>query len=85
MVVKAHPAHPATSKLAAEAIRAAAQQCGLPAGVFGIVYEDGHELGVQLVQHPDIHAVGFTGSRAGAWRWWPPPRRVRCPSPSTPR
>ncbi|CAM3775951.1 aldehyde dehydrogenase (NADP(+)) [Deinococcus frigens] len=65
VVVKAHPAHPATSKLAAQAISEAAAGCGLPAGVFGIVYEDGYELGVKLVQHPDIHAVGFTGSRAG--------------------
>ncbi|AZI44832.1 aldehyde dehydrogenase (NADP(+)) (plasmid) [Deinococcus psychrotolerans] len=65
VVVKAHPAHPATSELAAAAIREAAAKCGLPAGVFGIVYEDGYELGVQLVQHPEIHAVGFTGSRAG--------------------
>ncbi|QFP77676.1 aldehyde dehydrogenase (NADP(+)) [Deinococcus sp. AJ005] len=65
VVVKAHPAHPATSKLAAEAISEAAEQVGLPAGVFGIAYEDSYELGVQLVGHPDIHAVGFTGSRAG--------------------
>lgn len=65
VVVKAHPAHPATSRLAAEAIGEAAAQAGLSAGVFGIVYEDGYELGVRLVQHPDIHAVGFTGSRAG--------------------
>ena len=65
VVVKAHPAHPATSQLAAAAIREAAEQCGLPAGVFGIIYEDGYELGVRLVQHPDIHAVGFTGSRVG--------------------
>ncbi|GGO18732.1 aldehyde dehydrogenase (NADP(+)) [Deinococcus humi] len=65
VVVKAHPAHPATSRLAAEAIQEAAAQVGLPAGVFGIIYEDGYELGVQLAQHPDIHAVGFTGSRTG--------------------
>ncbi|MDV6373712.1 aldehyde dehydrogenase (NADP(+)) [Deinococcus arenicola] len=65
VVVKAHPAHPATSRLAAEAISEAAEKVGLSEGVFGIVYEDGYELGVKLVQHPEIHAVGFTGSRAG--------------------
>ncbi|CAM3613150.1 aldehyde dehydrogenase (NADP(+)) [Deinococcus saxicola] len=65
VVVKAHPAHPATSELAAAAIAGAAAQVGLSAGVFGIVYEEGYELGVQLVGHPDIHAVGFTGSRRG--------------------
>ena len=58
VVVKAHPAHPKTSQLAASAIRDA-----VPVGVFGMV--EGLETGIRLVQHPAIRAVGFTGSRRG--------------------
>ncbi len=65
VVVKAHPAHPGTSQLAAEAIHAAVQSAGLPAGVFSILFDAGHEVGTSLVGHPAIKAVGFTGSAAG--------------------
>ena len=65
VVVKAHPAHPGTSQLAAEAIRAAVQSAGLPPGVFSILFDAGHEVGISLVGHPAIKAVGFTGSAAG--------------------
>ncbi|MGH9479714.1 MAG: aldehyde dehydrogenase (NADP(+)), partial [Terriglobales bacterium] len=62
VVVKAHPAHPGTSLLAGEAIMAAAAACGLEAGVFALLLDRGVEIGRQLVQHPAIRAVGFTGS-----------------------
>ena len=65
VVVKAHPAHPGTSQLAAEAIQAAVSACGLPAGVFAILFDAGIEVGTALVQHPAIKAVAFTGSAAG--------------------
>jgi NADP-dependent aldehyde dehydrogenase len=66
VVVKAHPAHPGTSELCAEAIAAAAQATGIPAGVFSMVHGTGPEVGMELVRHPAIKAVGFTGSlRAG--------------------
>jgi NADP-dependent aldehyde dehydrogenase len=65
VVVKAHPAHPATSELAGAAIAAAAEACGLPAGVFSLLFDDGFVVGEALVRHPLIRAVGFTGSRAG--------------------
>jgi NADP-dependent aldehyde dehydrogenase len=65
VVVKAHPAHPATSELAGAAIAAAAESCGLPAGVFSLLFDDGFGVGEALVRHPLIRAVGFTGSRAG--------------------
>ena len=64
VVVKAHPAHPGTSELAAGAILRAAEATGMPAGVFSMLH--GHkETGLALVQHPDLEAVGFTGSLAG--------------------
>jgi NADP-dependent aldehyde dehydrogenase len=65
VIVKAHPAHPGTSQLAAEAIHAAVQSCGLPAGTFAILYDAGIEVGQALVQHPAIKAVAFTGSGKG--------------------
>ena len=62
VVVKAHPAHPGTSQLAANAIHAAVRAAGLPAGVFAILFDHGVEVGKALVRHPAIKAVGFTGS-----------------------
>ncbi|MFP8968477.1 aldehyde dehydrogenase (NADP(+)) [Pokkaliibacter sp. CJK22405] len=62
VLVKGHPAHPATSEVMAEAIDAARQACGLPAGVFSMLQGGGIEVGQALVQHPLIQAVGFTGS-----------------------
>ncbi|OAJ53094.1 2,5-dioxovalerate dehydrogenase [Paraburkholderia ginsengiterrae] len=65
VVVKAHPAHPGTSELVGRAIQEAVAAAGLPAGVFALLFDAGHEVGGALVQHPAIRAVGFTGSRAG--------------------
>jgi NADP-dependent aldehyde dehydrogenase len=60
VVVKAHGSHPLTSKLAFEALDAAASAAGAPAGTLGIVY--GQAAGATLVADPRITAVGFTGS-----------------------
>lgn len=65
VVLKAHPAHPGTSELVARAIVKAVEICKLPAGVFSLLTGIGNDLGQQLVAHPAIQAVGFTGSRAG--------------------
>lgn len=65
IVVKAHPAHPGTSELVGRAIVQALANCQLPAGVFALLTGIGNQLGVALVQHPLIQAVGFTGSRQG--------------------
>jgi 2,5-dioxopentanoate dehydrogenase len=66
VVVKAHPAHPGTSELAAFAITQAVAECGLPGGVFSMLFDDGIAVGQHLVQDPAIEAVAFTGShRAG--------------------
>jgi alpha-ketoglutaric semialdehyde dehydrogenase len=62
VVVKAHPAHPGTSQIAAEAITAAVRTCGLPEGTFSLLFDAGIEVGRALVQHPAICAVAFTGS-----------------------
>jgi alpha-ketoglutaric semialdehyde dehydrogenase len=65
VVVKAHPAHPGTSELVGRAVQAAVAACGLPEGVFSLLYGAGNWLGGALVADPRIKAVGFTGSRAG--------------------
>ena len=66
VVIKAHPAHPATSELVARAITKAAQETGMPAGVFSMLHSTRNEIAVALVRHPLAKAVGFTGSlRAG--------------------
>ena len=62
VVVKGHPAHPGTSRIVAEAIRAALADCGHAPGVFGLVQDGSPDSGAALVQHPAIQAVGFTGS-----------------------
>ncbi|OWY15101.1 aldehyde dehydrogenase (NADP(+)) [Thioclava sp. F34-6] len=65
VVVKGHPAHPGTGEIVAEAIKAAAEKCNMPKGVFSLVQGGSHDVGQALVQHPRIKAVGFTGSLAG--------------------
>ncbi|MFZ9144228.1 MAG: aldehyde dehydrogenase (NADP(+)) [Aquirufa sp.] len=65
VIFKAHPAHPKTGDLVGGAISKAVASCGLPAGVFSLIHGASHEVGTHLVQHPDIQAVGFTGSYRG--------------------
>ena len=66
VVVKAHPAHPATSELAARAIVDAVASAGMPRGVFSLLQSTRNDIAVALVRHPRTKAVGFTGSlRAG--------------------
>jgi alpha-ketoglutaric semialdehyde dehydrogenase len=65
VIVKAHPAHPGTSEIAGRAIQEAVTLCGLPEGVFSLLFDAGIDVGVALVKQPEIKAVAFTGSAAG--------------------
>jgi alpha-ketoglutaric semialdehyde dehydrogenase len=65
VVVKAHNAHLGTSELVGKAVLQAALDCGMPEGVFSLLIGEGNMIGGDLVSHPAIRAVGFTGSRAG--------------------
>lgn len=65
VVVKAHGAHPGTAEMVGEAIRDAARELGAPEGIFSLLFDSGIEVGVSLVKHPSIKAVGFTGSLKG--------------------
>lgn len=62
VVVKAHPAHPATSAIVGKAIQTAAHKTNMPDGVFSLLFDNGIDAGIQLVKHPLVKAVGFTGS-----------------------
>ncbi|MFJ4346791.1 aldehyde dehydrogenase (NADP(+)) [Pseudomonas sp. NPDC089401] len=65
VVVKAHAAHPGTSELVGQALARAVRHCGLPEGVFSLLYGAGRDVGIALVSDSRIKAVGFTGSRSG--------------------
>jgi NADP-dependent aldehyde dehydrogenase len=65
VVVKAHSAHLGTSELVGKAVAKAAAECNMPEGVFSMLIGSGQTIGQNLVAHPAIKAVGFTGSRAG--------------------
>src|SRR5215469_8686948 len=62
VIVKAHPAHPGTSEFAAHILTEAVAAEGLHPGVFTMLYDAGIEVGTELVKHPLIRAVAFTGS-----------------------
>ncbi|GAB5518107.1 MAG: aldehyde dehydrogenase (NADP(+)) [Rhodothermales bacterium] len=81
VVVKAHPAHPGTCELVAEAITRAAQQTGMPTGVFSMLHGQGHEVGMALVEHAYTAAVGFTGSLRGGRALFDAANRREVPIP----
>ena len=63
VIVKGHPLHAGTGEAAARCIQQAARETGMPEGVFSHLQSGGIALGEQLVRHPLIKGVGFTGSR----------------------
>lgn len=65
IVVKAHPAHPGTCELVGSAIQKAVEETGMPDGTFSMVQGISHDVGMAIVEHPLIKAVGFTGSFKG--------------------
>lgn len=68
VVIKAHPAHPATSQAAFAALARGARRVDAPEGLLGLVF--GFEAGVALVEDPAICAVGFTGSVPAGRALW---------------
>ncbi len=65
VIVKAHPAHPGTSELVGQLVQESVRECGLPEGVFSLLLDSGNKVGIALVKHLLVKAVGFTGSRNG--------------------
>ena len=65
VIVKGHPLHPGTSEMVGRAILKAIKKNGLPEGVFSLVQGTSIQVGMALVNHPQITAIGFTGSYKG--------------------
>lgn len=65
VIVKAHAMHSGTAELVASAIIKAAEKTGMPNGVFSNIMGRGKTVGVKLVNHSKVKAVGFTGSISG--------------------
>lgn len=65
VIVKAHAMHSGTAELVASAIIKAAERTGMPNGVFSNIMGRGRTVGVKLVKHDKVKAVGFTGSISG--------------------
>jgi alpha-ketoglutaric semialdehyde dehydrogenase len=63
VIVKAHAAHPGTSELVGRAVQESVRECGLPEGVFSLLFGSGSQIGTALMKHPLAKAGGFTGSR----------------------
>lgn len=62
VVMKAHAAHPGTAELVAQAISKAISICQIDAGVFSLLQGKNYAIASQIVCHPLVKAVGFTGS-----------------------
>jgi len=65
VVFKAHPAHPGACELVGLAIQRAVKKSGMPEGTFSMVNGRSNQVGMALVKHPGITAIGFTGSYRG--------------------
>jgi len=65
VVFKAHPAHPGTCELVASAIIKAVKKTKMPEGTFSMLHGRSTEVGMSIVKHPFIKAIGFTGSFKG--------------------
>lgn len=65
VVAKAHPSQPGTAELCAHVISRAIKESDLPSGLFSVIHEADASRGIDLVTHPDVDAVAFTGSHAG--------------------
>ncbi len=68
VVIKAHPAHPATSAATFAALDRGAKQSEAPEGTLALVF--GFDAGTALVETPAISAVGFTGSVGAGLALW---------------
>ncbi len=65
VVAKAHPSHPQTAELFAIAVSRAVIDAGFPKGTFSLIHGTKNIIGKNLVLHPHIQAIGFTGSLGG--------------------
>lgn len=62
IVAKAHPSHPNTCATIEAAVKSALTRCGISTDAYSIVQGTNPEITHWLALHPDIKAIGFTGS-----------------------
>jgi NADP-dependent aldehyde dehydrogenase len=79
VVIKAHPAHPATSERCFDAMIRGARVVDAPEGLLGLIF--GLEAGAALVEDPAVSAVGFTGSVAAGRALWSRANARKVPIP----
>lgn len=65
VIVKPHQGHLGTSEMVGSLVQQAIRECNAPVGVFSMLFGSGRDVGIALVKHPLVRAVGFTGSRSG--------------------
>jgi NADP-dependent aldehyde dehydrogenase len=65
VIFKAHPSHPATCEIVGLAIQRAIKKTGMPQGVFSMLHGQSTDVGLSIVRHPKVSAIGFTGSYRG--------------------
>jgi len=63
VIIKGHPAHPKTAKMMGDAIQRGIQKTGFHKDTFAQVFS--YEAGSELILHPLVKAVTFTGSFKG--------------------
>lgn len=63
VVHKIHGAHKELGELTARLITKGIEGAGAPRGIFSAI--TGREAGIELVEHPKVKAIGFTGSVPG--------------------
>lgn len=68
VVIKAHPAHPATSTATFRALERAALKSDAPQGALNLIH--GFDAGIALVESNHVSAVGFTGSVPAGRALW---------------
>jgi alpha-ketoglutaric semialdehyde dehydrogenase len=68
VIAKGHSSHPGTTRLLTEEAFGAAQDTAMPAGFVQLIYRTSHDDGCRFVGHPDVGAVGYTGSRSAGLR-----------------
>lgn len=65
VIYKIHPGHPGTSELVALCINQAIIKSSLSQDIFSALQGLSNTVGKEIVTHPQIKAVGFTGSQKG--------------------
>ena len=61
IIAKAHPGHPAATRILAEEAHEAILKIALPRASVQLLYHFAPEDGLRLVSHPDVGATAFTG------------------------